>query len=51
MQNGRSILLAALALLMLSACATTPSPVWQDINYRMTSGKVPYMGPSAPIGP
>ncbi len=40
-----------LLLLAVSACASNPSPVWQDMNYRMTTGKVGYMGPSSDIGP
>ena len=45
------IITAALLLMALSACATNPSPVWQDMNYRMTAGKVGVMGPSSDIGP
>lgn len=43
-----------LLLTTLSACAptvTTTTPVWLDIDYRMTSGEVPLLGPTANIGP
>lgn len=48
----KTIVSALLITLTLSACGTVPNtPVWQDMNYRMTSGKIPLLGPSAGIGP
>jgi hypothetical protein len=46
-----SSLILIVVLWALCGCTNAPSPVWQDMNYRMNNGKVGAMGPSADIGP
>ena len=44
-------LVMIVVLWALAGCTTAPSPVWQDMNYRMNNGKVGAMGQYADIGP
>lgn len=51
MSRFTKLWLPVMLLLVLANCASAPTPVWQDMNYRMNNGKVGLMGPSSDIGP